>query len=619
MGDKQPDLAALEAAAAQAEAEAAEAAAAAAAAKAAAARAALEAAQAASASGQSADDGASSPPQASGSPATSGAPAADGTPTASDSPEAPQDAVVGELTGWARTVHEGYSFSGEVLRLGALVEDGTANAAVQVGLPLAMMNRHGLVAGATGTGKTKTLQVMTEALSDAGVPVFVADIKGDLSGLAVEGPSNDKLLERTRSIGQDWQPRAFPVEVFSLGGMGTGVPIRTTVTDFGPLLLAKVLGLNATQESSLGLIFHWADTQGLALLDLKDLRSTIAFLVSDEGKAELKGIGGLSAATAGVILREIVALEAQGADVFFGEPAFSTAELIRTTSDGRGVVSVLELPAVQDRPALFSTFVMWLLADLFSELPEVGDQPKPRLVFFFDEAHLLFHGASKDFLTQVTQTVRLIRSKGVGVFFVTQSPKDVPADVLAQLGNRVQHALRAFTPDDAKALRAAARTFPTSDYDLERLLQELGTGEAVTTVLTEKGRPTPVAWTRLRAPRSSMDPAPAGVLDQVVAASPLAPRYAETVDNESAHELLAERMATAERERAAAEAEAQRLEEEAAAAKAAEKEAARKAREKQKSSRRTSSASKGMESLLRSVGTQLGREITRTVFGTRRR
>src|SRR5690606_1891233 len=225
----------------------------------------------------------------------------------------------------------------------------------------------------------------------------------------------------------------------------------------------------------------------------------------------------------------------------------------------------------------------------------------------------------KDFLTQVTQTVRLIRSKGVGVFFVTQSPKDVPADVLAQLGNRVQHALRAFTPDDAKALRAAARTFPTSDYDLERLLQELGTGEAVTTVLTEKGRPTPVAWTRLRAPRSSMDPAPAGVLDQVVAASPLTPRYAETVDNESAHELLAERMATAERERAAAEAEAQRLEEEAAAAKAAEKEAARKAREKQKSSRRTSSASKGMESLLRSVGMQLGREITRTVFGTRRR
>src|SRR5690606_8653079 len=473
------------------------------------------------------------------------------------------------------------------------------------------------------------------ALSDAGVPVFVADIKGDLSGLAVEGPSNDKLLERTRSIGQDWQPRAFPVEVFSLGGMGTGVPIRTTVTDFGPLLLAKVLGLNATQESSLGLIFHWADSQGLALLDLKDLRSTIAFLVSDEGKAELKGIGGLSAATAGVILREIVALEAQGADVFFGEPAFATAELIRTTSDGRGVVSVLELPAVQDRPALFSTFVMWLLADLFSELPEVGDQPKPRLVFFFDEAHLLFHGASKDFLTQVTQTVRLIRSKGVGVFFVTQSPKDVPADVLAQLGNRVQHALRAFTPDDAKALRATARTFPTSDYDLEEVLTSMGTGEAVVTVLTEKGAPTPVAWTRLRAPQASMEPAPEATLTSIVEASPAMAEYGTPVDNVSAYEMLVRRIdqereareaaeraeaaaKEAEKERIAAEkraakeaeaAEKARLKAEAAAAARAAKEAERSAR-----SRRTA-----LDSLLRSAGSTIGREITRSIFGTRRR
>src|SRR5690606_3329932 len=382
----------------------------------------------------------------------------------------------------------------------------------------------------------------------------------------------------------------------------------TTVTDFGPLLLSKVLGLNDTQESSLGLIFHWADSQGLALLDLKDLQQTISFLVSEEGKDELKGIGGLSAATAGVILREIVALKAQGADVFFGEPAFSTSDLLRTTADGRGLVSALELPAVQDRPALFSTFVMWLLADLFSELPEVGDLDKPKLVFFFDEAHLLFTDASKDFLTQVTQTVRLIRSKGVGVFFVTQSPKDVPADVLAQLGNRVQHALRAFTPDDATALRAAARTFPKSDYDLERLLQELGTGEAIVTVLTEKGRPTPVAWTRMRAPQSSMDPAPASMLEQTVAASSLAPRYVEAVDNESAHELLAERMASAEQERADAEAEAQRLKDEAAAAKEAEKQAAaaakeaeRKAKEKQKTAqKRTTSATKGVESLLRS-------------------
>ncbi len=483
-----------------------------------------------------------------------------------------------------------------------------------------MMNRHGLVAGATGTGKTKTLQVMTEGLAAAGVPVFVADVKGDLSGLSVPGTPNDKLLARTQSLGQEWVPTATPVEFLTLGGLGTGVPVRTTVTDFGPLLLAKVLGLNPTQESSLGLIMHWADTQGLALLDLKDLQATIAFLVGDEGKAELKGIGGLSAATAGVILREIVTLQSQGADAFFGEPAFDVAELLRTAPDGRGLVTALELPGVQDRPALFSTFLMWLLAELFQVLPEVGDPEKPRLVFFFDEAHLLFHDASPDFLTQVTQTVRLIRSKGVGVFFVTQSPKDVPADVLAQLGSRVQHALRAYTPDDAKALRAAARTFPTSPYDLEELLTTLGTGEAVVTVLGEKGAPTPVAWTRLRAPQSSMDPAPADGLARAVAASPLAARYGTAVDRESAYELLAQRAQQAAADKAAAEkakadaaADREQAEEAAREARAREKEAQARART---TSRRTTGA---LDSLLRSVGTQLGREITRSVFGTRKR
>src|SRR5690606_25131125 len=420
--------------------------------------------------------------------------------------------------GYAAQVAAGYAAEA-TLPLGALLEgepggEATPNPQVQVGFALSMLNRHGLVAGATGTGKTKTLQGMAEGLSQAGVPVFLADIKGDLSGLAVPGADSPKITERAAGIGQDWVPTQYPVEFYSLGGIGKGVPIRTTVTDFGPLLMSKVLGLNATQESSLSLIFHWADSKGLALLDLKDLQSVIAYLTSDEGKAELKGIGGVSAATAGVILREIVGLESQGADAFFGEPAFATSDLIATQGD-LGVLSVLELPAVQDRPQLFSTFLMWLLADLFQELPEVGDADKPKLVFFFDEAHLLFADASKDFLQQVVQTVRLIRSKGVGVFFVTQSPKDVPADVLAQLGNRVQHALRAFTPDDAAALRAAARTFPTSPYDLERLLQELGTGEAVVTVLTEKGAPAPVAWTRVRAPQASMEPAGDEVIDRV--------------------------------------------------------------------------------------------------------
>ncbi|MFE7406192.1 helicase HerA-like domain-containing protein [Isoptericola sp. NPDC057559] len=518
----------------------------------------------------------------------------------------------------------GYASDGPTLPLGALLSgalggDPTPDATVQVGFPLATLNRHGLVAGATGTGKTKTLQGMAEGLSAQGVPVFLADVKGDLSGLAVAGPDNPKVAARAASIGQEWSPTSYPVEFYSLGGLGTGVPIRTTVTDFGPLLLSKVLGLNATQSSSLELIFHWADGQQLALLDLKDLQSTIAYLTSDEGKAQLKGIGGVSAATAGVILREIVGLQAQGGDVFFGEPAFETSDLLRTAPDGRGLVSALELPGVQDRPALFSTFLMWLLAELFQELPEVGDPDKPRLVFFFDEAHLLFTGASKEFLQQVVQTVRLIRSKGVGVFFVTQSPKDVPADVLAQLGNRVQHALRAFTPDDATALRAAARTFPTSPYDLERLLQSLGTGEAVVTLLDEKGAPTPVAWTRVRAPQASMDPAPQQVLDAAVAASPGQARYGAAVDRESAYELLQARAAQDAATREAAERAAE-LEKEAAQAR---KEAEADARRAQKTSR-PSGSSRGsarnpMDAILTTVGTTLAREITRSVFGTRRR
>jgi DNA helicase HerA-like ATPase len=557
------------------------------------------------------------------SPVATPAPPAAG-PERTPAHEAPSGA-----SAWAEMVRAAYAFEGGVVPVGALVEDGTATPTARVQLPLGMMNRHGLVAGATGTGKTRTLQLLAEGLATNGVPVFLADIKGDLSGMAQAGASNEKLLARTASLGQEWAGTGFPVEFYTLGGLGNGTPIRTTVTDFGPLLLSKVLGLNDTQESSLGLIFHWADIQGLALLDLKDLQATIAYLISDEGKEELKGIGGLSAATAGVILREIVALQAQGADVFFGEPAFSTGDLLRTAADGRGVISALELPSVQDRPALFSTFLMWLLADLFSELPEVGDPEKPRLVFFFDEAHLLFTDASKDFLTQVTQTVRLIRSKGVGVFFVTQTPKDVPGDVLAQLGNRVQHALRAFTPDDATALRATARTFPNTDYDLEELLTALGTGEALVTVLSEKGAPTPVAWTRLYAPTGSMSPLDPTVMSQTIAASPQQAKYAAAVDRESAYELLTARTARAEADAAATKAADAAREEAEKAAAAAKKEADRRAKEleriqekmeRESARERTTSRSGGpLDSLLRSAGTALGREITRTIFGTRRR
>ncbi|MBD3758638.1 MAG: DUF853 family protein [Microbacterium sp.] len=452
----------------------------------------------------------------------------------------------------------GYTFEGQTLDLGALMNTEPVPAA-QIRIPLAMMNRHGLVAGATGTGKTRTLQGLAEQLAEKGVPVFAADIKGDLSGVATPGEPSDKLIARTQAIGQDWTPTASVTEYFALGGIGKGVPVRATVSGFGPLLLSKVLGLNATQESSLGLVFHYADANGLALVDLSDLRAVLTYLTSDEGKAELKTLGGLSAATAGVILRELITFADDGADVFFGEPEFDVRDFLRVAADGRGVISLLEVPGIADKPALFSTFLVYLLAELFEILPEVGDADKPKLVFFFDEAHLLFTDASKDFLAAITQTVRLIRSKGVGVFFVTQTPKDVPSDVLAQLGSRMQHALRAFTPDDAKALRATVGTYPKSGYDLERVLQELGTGEAIVTVMSEKGAPTPVAWTRLRAPQGLMSPTPDPDIERAVHASPLLAKYGTAIDRESAREILTAKM------NAAAEAEAA---EEAAAAKA---------------------------------------------------
>ncbi|MFE3855704.1 helicase HerA-like domain-containing protein [Streptomyces griseorubiginosus] len=500
----------------------------------------------------------------------------------------------------ALEIASGYAFTGPALDLGALLWDGVCLPDAQVRIPLPMLNRHGLVAGATGTGKTKTLQLIAEQLSAQGVPVFLADIKGDVSGISAPGARNEKVQARAADVHQEWVATGFPAEFYALGGIGHGIPVRATVTSFGPVLLSKVLQLNQTQEQSLGLIFHYADQKGLELLDLKDLRAVVAFLTSD-GKAELKNIGGLSTATAGVILRSLTAFEAQGMADFFGEPEFDTAELLRTASDGRGLVSVLELAAVQDRPRLFSTFLMWLLADLFHDLPEVGDADKPKLVFFFDEAHLLFNGASKAFLDALTQTVRLIRSKGVGVFFVTQTPKDVPADVLGQLGNRIQHALRAFTPDDQKALRATVKTFPDSAYDLEELLTGLGTGEAVVTVLSEKGAPTPVAATRLRAPESLMGPVEAAALDTAVKASALYGRYAQAVDRESAYEKLSARGAKGPDEMADEV-----------------KAPARKPKDDPSVVEQVV-GSGVFKSLARSLGTQLGREITRSIFGTARR
>ncbi len=510
----------------------------------------------------------------------------------------------GDQASPAREIAGGYDTKGAALELGAVVVDGQVDPAARVRIPFATMNRHGLVAGATGTGKTRTLQGIAEQLSAAGVPTLLADIKGDLTGMSRAGEPNDKITARAADTGDDWQPTTFPVEFYSLGGDSSAVPIRATITQFGPILLAKVLDLNDTQESTLGLIFHWADQRGLPLLDTKDLRSVIQHLTSDEGKAELKGIGGVSSTTAGVILRALVNLEAAGGDRFFGEPEFDPADLMRV-NDGKGVVSLLEVGDQASNPRLYSTFLMWLLAELFENLPEEGDLDKPKLVFFFDEAHLLFTDASKAFLERIEQTVKLIRSKGVGVFFCTQLPTDIPDDVLSQLGARVQHALRAFTPNDQAALVKTVKTYPlTEHYDLEEALTTLGTGEAIVTVLSERGVPTPVAWARMRAPRSLMDAIDPAEVAAGARGSAQYAIYGQTVERESAYERLTAKIAEAP---PAASPEAP-----------VEPPPAPEQRDEPGFVGKMFD-SPAVKSFLRSAGSALAREITRGMFGTRRR
>jgi DNA helicase HerA-like ATPase len=426
------------------------------------------------------------------------------------------------------------------------VHDGKLAKDAVVQVPLRMLTRHGLIAGATGTGKTKTLQLIAGQLSALGVPVFAVDVKGDLSGVGAPGdPADPKVADRSKSLAWEFRAAGHPLEIVSLSG-NKGAHVRASVSSFGPLLLGKVLDLNETQTSILSLVFRYCDDQHLPLLDLADLRTTLKFLGSDEGKAVLEDLGGISPASLGVILRAIVTIEEEGADIFFGEPEFDVNELMRTSLDGRGIVTLLEVADVMDKPRLYSTFVLWLLAQLYETLPEVGDIPRPKLGFFFDEAHLLFDDASDALLEQIERTARLIRSKGVGVYFVTQAPTDVPSSVLSQLGNRVQHALRAFTPDDADALRKTARTFPvTTHYDVERTITSLGIGEALVTVLSPKGVPTPLAATRLIPPDSRMAPLTDAELAQVVAASPLQARYGTTIDRESAHEIITARLQAA--------------------------------------------------------------------------
>lgn len=497
----------------------------------------------------------------------------------------------------------------ESLVLGAARRNGETATGTAIRLPLAMANRHGLIAGATGTGKTRTLQSLADQFSAAGVPVFLADMKGDLSGVAVPGVSNPKIEERCRELGQPFTPAGSPVQFLSLTGTG-GVPVRASVSAFGPLLMSRVLDLNATQQGALSMAFKFCDDHGLLLLDLVDLKEALIFM-SEAVADALREYGNLSRATLGVLIRKVTELELQDGERFFGEPEFDIDDLLAVDGQGRGMVSILGLADLHDRPALFSTFMMWLLATLFRELPEAGDLPKPRLVFIFDEAHHLFAGRSKEFEEQVEQVVRLIRSRGVGVWFVTQTPKDIATDVLAQLGNRVQHALRAFTPDDEKAIKATARTMPKSQfYDVADVLTKLAIGEALVTVLNPDGVPTPVAATLMAPPRSSMTPLPPDELSRRVQSSPIYSRYGQEVDRTSAREVLQARVAEAQ---ALADAQEREAERQAAEARAA-REAARPLPRSAPRAARPAPSAAG-EILKSPVARAATRELVRGVFG----
>ncbi|HJQ37124.1 MAG TPA: helicase HerA-like domain-containing protein [Thermoanaerobaculia bacterium] len=450
------------------------------------------------------------------------------------------------------TYRDAYSFTDPALDVGSVLREGSPAAELPVRIPLRMMNRHGMIAGSTGTGKTRTLQLIAEGLSRAGVPVFLADVKGDLAGMCLPGESNERLNARRK-----FPPEAFPVEFFSLTG-NRGIQIRATVTSFGPVLLGKVLDLTDVQQSVLAMVFKYCDDRRMPLLDFQDLRDVLNYLVTD-GKEELKNYGGMSSATVGVLNRKMVELEQQGAAKFFGEPELDIQDLMRTvpTQNGiRGVVNILSLADVQDKPRLYSTFLMWLLGQFYYRMPEAGDPEKPKLVFFFDEAHQLFDDASSALVEHIEQVARLIRSKGIGVFFITQTPKDVDEDVLAQLGNRVQHAIRAFTPKDAKNLKATASTFPISEHvDVAKSLTTLGIGEALVTALNPKGIPTAVAPVQILAPCSSMSAIDDAQYQRVIAASQLNAKYSTPINRESAHEILQARLA--ESAQAAQQSEAQ--------------------------------------------------------------
>jgi len=445
-------------------------------------------------------------------------------------------------------IEKGYTTKGDFITMGAAMLNGETITNALVKIPLKTLNRHGLIAGATGTGKTKTLQVLAENLSDKGIPVLLMDLKGDLSGLAQPSPGHPKIDERHAKIGFPFTPKKFPVEILSLSEQD-GVKLRATVSEFGPVLLSRILNLSETQEGIVAVIFKYCDDYKLPLLDLKDFKKVLQY-ATNEGKKEFEdSYGRIATSSTGSILRKVIELEQQGADLFFGEKSFDVNDLIRIDEDGRGIISILRLTDIQDRPKLFSTFMLSLLAEVYSTFPEQGDSDRPELILFIDEAHLIFKQASGALLDQIESIVKLIRSKGIGLYFVTQNPTDVPDAVLAQLGLKVQHALRAFTAKDRKAIKLTAENYPISDYyDTKEVLTSLGIGEALISALDEKGRPTPLAATLLRAPMSRMDVLSNSELKEVISNSKLVRKYNEVIDRESAYEMLNKKIEKAETE-----------------------------------------------------------------------
>ncbi len=444
-------------------------------------------------------------------------------------------------------IEKGYTTKGDFITMGAAMLDGKTVTGAHVKIPLKTLNRHGLIAGATGTGKTKTLQVMAENLSDKGIPVLLMDLKGDLSGIAQPSPGHAKIDERHEKIGIPFDAKSFPVEILSLSEQD-GVKLRATVSEFGPVLLSRILDLTITQEGIVAVVFKYCDDNKLPLLDLKDFKKVLQYATGTGKKEFQKDYGRISTSSTGTILRKIIELEQQGADLFFGEKSFEVDDLTRIDENGRGYINIIRLTDIQDRPKLFSTFMLSLLAEIYSTFPEQGDSDRPELILFIDEAHLIFREASKALLNQIESIVKLIRSKGIGLYFVTQNPTDVPDDVLAQLGLKVQHALRAFTAKDRKAIKLTAENYPDSEYyDTKEVLTSLGIGEALISALDEKGRPTPLAATMLRAPMSRMDVLTKSELKELIDNSKLVKKYSEDIDRESAYEILNEKIEKAEK------------------------------------------------------------------------